>query len=262
MPLTRSFPIETGVDLDFRPPSYVADWCVTAAAVQNIVGEERRERVHQRLAAGALRKPLARRLLTDRLRPSLREKLVALDPSRNISGEYLPPYDSGENEIARLVLGTTPRVVYSLRARTNVLAGQRTHFDKTTRRTGEDNKVYRLVGECGARFIIPSPWSDGLLSLRELVQLIDRVQAPHLYDIPMHLPFPEGLVWWRTRNENDGRALQRFVRVSSVVYPEIGAFYRQRLRWWVASSFSRSSERLQFVESLDHALEGWWLRGR
>ncbi len=37
--LFRSFPIETGVDLDFRPSSYVADWCATAAAVQNIVGE-------------------------------------------------------------------------------------------------------------------------------------------------------------------------------------------------------------------------------
>ena len=67
MPMTRSFPIETGVDLEFRPPSYVADWCVTAAVVQNIVGEERRERVHQRLAAGALRTTLSRRLLADRL---------------------------------------------------------------------------------------------------------------------------------------------------------------------------------------------------
>ena len=260
--LSRSFPIETGIDLDFRPSSYVADWCATAAAVQNIVGEERRERVHQRLAAGSLRAPMSERLLEDHLMGPLLDKVIALDPARNISGEYLPPYEPGENEIARLVLGTTPRLVYSLRAWTRMLPGTRPHFGKTTRRTGEDQKVYRLVGDGGVRFTIPSAFSVGLLSVRELIQLIDSVQAPHLDDVPTHLPFPEQVVWWRARNEHDGRELQRFVRVSSVVYPELGAFYRKRLRWWVAGRLSRPSEPVRFAESLDRAMEGWWRRGR
>lgn len=262
MSSTHSFPIETGVDLDLRPASYVADWCATAAAVQNIVGEQRRERVHQRLAAGGLRAPMPERLLADRLTVRLREKVVALDPARNISGEYLPPYEPGENEIARLVLGTTPRVVYSLRARTRMLPGKRPHFGKSTRRTGEDQKVYRLVGEGGVRFTMPSPFSVGVLSVRELIQLIDRVQAPQLDDVPTHLPFPEALVWWRAQHEHDGRALQRFVRVSSVVYPELGAFYRQRLRWWVARRLARPSEPVRLADTLDRAMEGWWRRGR
>ncbi len=258
--LSRSFPIETGIDLDFRPSSYVADWCATAVAVQNIVGEERRERVHQRLATGGLRAPMPERLLADHLAAPLRDKVVALDPARNITGEYLPPYEPGENEIARVVLGTTPRLVYSLRAWTRMLPGKRPHFGKTTRRTGEDHKVYRLVGEGGVRFTIPSPRSVGVLSVRELIQLIDRAQAPHLDDVPTHLPFPEALLWWRSRHEHDGRALQRFVRVSSVVYPELGAFYRQRLRWWVAGRLARPSECMRFADSLDRAMEGWWQR--
>ncbi|GAB1344536.1 hypothetical protein MASR1M101_36630 [Gemmatimonas sp.] len=73
--LSRSFPIETGVDLDFRPSSYIADWSATAAAVLNIVGDERRERVHQRMAAGARRAPILERLLADHAapRPSARD---------------------------------------------------------------------------------------------------------------------------------------------------------------------------------------------
>jgi hypothetical protein len=143
-----------------------------------------------------------------------------------------------------------------------MLPGNQPHFGKTTRRTGEHHKVYRLVGEGGVRFAIRSPFSVGLLTVRELVQLIDRVQAPHVNDVPKHLPFPEALVWWRAQNEHDGRALQRFVRVSSVVYPELGAFYRQRLRWWVAGRFARQSDPVRFADSLDRAMEGWWRRGR
>ena len=253
--LSRSFPIETGVDLDFRPSSYIADWSATAAAIQNIVGEERRERVHQRMAAGGLRALIPERLLADHLPLPMCEKLVALDPMRNVSGEYLPPYEPGENEIARIVLSTTPRLVFSLRVWTNMPPGKRPHFGKTTRRTGEDNKVYRLVGEGGVRFTIPSPRSVGILSMGELVQLIDRVQAAHLENFPVHLPFPEALVWWRSRHEHDGRTLQRFVRVSSVVYPEVGAFYRQRLRWWVASRLASHSGHLPCADALDLAME-------
>lgn len=262
MTMTRSFPIETGVDLEFRPASYIADWCTTAAIVQNIVGEERREQVHQRLAAGTLGRQLPDRLLTDRLHPRIRRTWVALDPARNISGEYLPPNELGENEIARIVLGTTPRLVYSLRVWTRMYPGQRPHFGRTTRRTGEDNKQYRLVDECGNHFVIPAPYSVGVLSLRELVELVDRLQAPHLEDVPKHLPFPERLVWWRAQHGHHAGPLQCFVQVSSVVYPELGAFYRERLRWWVASRLARSAERVQFSEPLDHALEGWWRRGR
>ena len=262
MSSTHSFPIETGVDLDFRPASYVADWCATAAAIQNVVGEERREQLHQRVAAGTLRCPVSARMLADHLHHRTRKAWVALDPARHISGEYLPRYERGENEIARIVVGTTPRLVYSLRAGTRMYPGKRPHFGQSTRRTGEDNKRYRLAGECGNAFEIPTPYSVGVLSLRELVALIDRVRAPHLDEVPTHLPFPERLVWWRAQREHHAGSLQRFVRVSSVVYPELGAFYRERLRWWVANRFAGSKGRMQYAEPLDMALEAWWRRGR
>lgn len=262
MPLAQSFPIEPGVDLDFRPDSYVADGCATAAAIQNVMGEERLEQLHQRMAVGTLRYAVSARMLADHLHHRTRMAWVALDPARHISGECLPRYERGENEIARIVVGTTPRLVYSLRAHTRMFSGKRPHFGQSTRRTGEDNRRYRLVGECGNAFEIPTPCSASVLSLRELVALIDRVRAPHLDEVPTHLPFPERLVWWRAQREHHAGALQRFVRVSSVVYPELGAFYRERLRWWVANRFACSKGRLQYAEALDMALEAWWRRGR
>jgi hypothetical protein len=218
--------------------------------------------VNQRLAAGALRPSTSSRLLEDQLLAEIRELFVALDPARNISGECLPPYEPGEIEIARIVLSTTPRLVYGLGARPRMVPGKRPHFGKTMRRTGEDHKVYRLVGEGGVQLTIPSSWSAGVMSVREVIQLIDRVQAPHLDELPSHLPSPETLLWWRSRNEHDSRALQLFVRVSSVVYPELGGFYRHRLRWWVANRLARRSEHLQFADPLDRAMERCWRGGR
>lgn len=260
--LATSFPIDTGVDLDFRPASYVADWCATAAVVQNIVGEERREVVHQRLAAGHEQSPLPPRLVADHLRPALRDAVVALDLARHISGEHLPPYEPGELEIARVVLATLPRLVYSLRVRRcarSEASGQ--SGDGSPFGTVSDT-AYRLVGECGTHLSTPAPRTLGVLSLRELVQLIDGVQASSLEDVPARLPFPERLVWWRSRNEHDAPALTKFVRVSSVVYPELGVFYRQRFRWWVARGAVGAAQRMRHVEPLDRALEGSWRRGR
>lgn len=257
MPLAQSFP--AGVDLDFRPASYVADWCATAAAVQNIVGEERREQVHQRIAAGVLCRPVSVRLLADHLHRRTRDAWVALDPARHVSGEYLPRYLSGENEIARVVLATTPRLVYSLRASTRFLADNDSLFGNCAK---EATTRFRVVDECGNDFVIPALKSVGVMSVREIVELIDSVQTPHLRDVPEHLPFPERLVWWRAQNEHHAGPLQHFVRARSVVYPQLGMFYRERIRWWVANHFASSHGRMQYADSLDRAVEAWWRLSR
>ena len=122
-----SFPIPVAVDLDFRPDTYVADWCALAALVQHVTGEARRAEVY-RAGFGSARwhgeqlidvppRPLTARLLADRLSPAERARYVAGDPVERVSGEYLPPYLPGELEIARLVLATRPMLVYSVRAR-------------------------------------------------------------------------------------------------------------------------------------------------
>jgi hypothetical protein len=260
--LTTSFPFDTGVELGFRPASYVADWCPTAAAVQNIVGEERREMVHQHLAAGPLRAPLPPSLLDDHLPPALREDWVALDPVRNSTGEYLPPCGPRAIEVARLALGTTPRLVFSLRACV---------VDPRSRGWGAPpppipwRRVFILVHERHnplqrTRFRLQSPEQFEPLSLGDLIRVIDSARDPRLGTVPAHLPFPEALVWWRSRNEHDPRALQRFVRVSSVVYPELGAFYRERLRWYVAGRLARRGDRVSYAPPLAQALEAAWRR--
>jgi hypothetical protein len=249
--IAASFPFDTGADLDFRPASYVADWCATAAVVQNIVGEQRREVVHQRLAAGTLRPPLDRRLLADRLTPSVRAALVASDPLLFVSGEGLPRYRGGEMEIARLVLATTPRLVFSLRAQAMAPAAD-------TPEPGGPVMRYRLVGEADARLPLASTQAAGTLALGDLVRLIDSADTTSLIDAPRHIPAPERLLYWRWQTECDVRALPRFVRVSSVVYPELGAFYRERLRWWVTRHLAGPGDAVPFAPPLAQALEAAW----
>jgi hypothetical protein len=241
--------VHTGVNLGYRPPHHVADWCPTAAIVQDIVGEARREWVHQRLAAGALRTPVDRRLLASHLTPALRERLVARDPARLIAGEYLPPYRRGEHEVARVVVHTLPRIVYSVRARTV--------FDS---REGLPMSEYRVVGEGDTTFVGPELRVAGTLPLYALIAFLDASRPAALqHERPRLLALPELLVL--SRDPALARELQRFVRVESVVYPELQCYYRERLRRWVAAEFGRRDESTQFAAPLAEAMEQAWRPG-
>lgn len=236
----------TGVNMGYRPPHYVADWCPTAAIVQDIVGDARREWVHQRLAAGPLRPPVDRRLLASHLTPALRERVVARDPARLVAGEYLPPYLPGEHEVARVVVRTLPRIVYSVRARLVPNAN------------GEGCVTEcRILGESDEPFVVPVVGGTGTLPMHALVAFIDTSRPAHLRDErPRFLPLPELLALWR--NPAPAGELQRFVRVESLVYPELGRLYRERLRGWVASKFGHRDDTTQFAPPLALAMEGQW----
>jgi hypothetical protein len=248
-----------GVDLDYRPATYVADWCATAAVVQNIAGEVRREIVHLSLAAGALRAPMPAWFMADVLSPRRRDALVARDPVALAPGEYLPPCARGELEVARVVVATLPRLVYSLRA---VVARVTGAGSMNSQPLAEPVMQYRLVGDGGRAAQLQHEHSRGTLPLRDVVQLLDTARLPGLDDgpgaPPARWPLAERLLFWRWEREHDRAALRRFVRVSSAVYPQLSTYYRERLRQWMTTRLALRGERVTYAPPLDRALEMAW----
>jgi len=259
-----SFPIPVAVDLDFRPDTYVADWCALAALVQHVTGEARRAEVY-RAGFGSARwhgdqlidvppRPLTARLLADRLSPAERKRYVAGDPVERVSGEYLPPYLPGELEIARLVLATRPMLVYSVRARSVRSVG----VSPFTSRTFAELRHVRIVDEHGTTFTVPMNETQGTFTLRDLIRCIDGVRASHLSEHPPELPFPEAILREARALGVPAGELHDFVHVSSVVYPELRPFYRHRLAWWVQQHFETGPRSRYSRFSWADTVARWW----
>ncbi len=264
MPVTLNswFPIRTGVNLDFAPHSYVADWCAVAATMQNVTGEWRRARL---LAQRPTRGPVstwAHRLLRDTLPPAMRDAHVAADPLRRGSGEYLPPYLPGELEIARIVLGTNPALVFSLRARCDVPSRKNAHRSEVTDAAKTQRRALRMVDEHGTTFTLARSHWPGMFTLHQLIRLIDSVRACNLPDQPEHLPFPEALALEATLLDVPYAHLPDLVHISSVVYPELVTFYRARLRWWQRRHFKFVKARGKSRAFPSDLLTQWWRESR
>ena len=101
------------LDLDFRPASYFVRRDVTSAIVQRIKGDRWRAMVRGALREGREVDP---DLWQEGAPRGLQGRLERLDP-RWMRGEYLPDYEAGEVEIARIVLASGTLDVYSVRAR-------------------------------------------------------------------------------------------------------------------------------------------------
>ena len=141
-----------GFDLEFPPASYFVRRDVTSAIVQQVKGDRRRAMVRNALGDGREVAPELRGAEAPR---DLQERLERLNP-RWMGGEYLPECEEGEDEIARLILASATRDVYSVRA------GSIT----------EDFR-YRVVDEYDTDWCLTRETSRSPLSVRELVELID-----------------------------------------------------------------------------------------
>jgi len=216
-----------GIDLDFRPTSYCADASPVAAIVQNIAGENRRTVVAGALvtpdAAGA--GPIPDAFLADLVPDDLRAGLGRHHPTW-LGGEYLPHYDVGEFEIARLVLRSTTQDVFSLRAR---------------RRTPHAPYRYRMVDEYESTFDLPRRTSTRPLTLRQVIALIDGITSDNVDTRGQ--PFPEGFVWWQLHEYGETpEEAAGFVRVRSEVYPQMEAYYEERLVEWARGERGEGEE--------------------
>jgi len=154
MPTTAA---TTAFDLGFRPDSYWEPADAETAILSGITGQLRREMVRDfiRGEAPAALGEISDHYLADTLSEADRASLGRINP-RFMGGEYLPPYLKGEVEIARIVLQSVTMDVYSIRAR---------------RRRGPIR--YRMVDEYQTEFALGRKSSQGPLTLRQLIWLIE-----------------------------------------------------------------------------------------
>jgi hypothetical protein len=195
-------------------------------------------------------------MLEDRLPRARREAVVARDPMRNSCGEYLPHYRRGEMEIARIVVATTPRVIYSVRGRVIDRRGR-------GRYSGEawdwpQRVSHRVVDEHGSRFVLSHGEVPELMSLYDVILTIDGLTAPHLACEDARLPFPEQLLLKGILEHWGSAPPHRLVQISSLVYPQLGVFYRTRLNWWVATHMTSYRYQMRQAARLAAAVESWW----
>lgn len=176
---------------NWRPETYENP---SLAKICNIFGTERRRMAWEHFEKGGT--PPPEFVYEERLGPHDRGMWTRLSLA-NWGGEFLPPMKAREIEIARVELLSATRDVYSIRARS---------FRGRVR--------YRVVDENDGEFILPFDRSNGPLSVRELVRLLEETRFDG-YDEP-------GLVrpFWDQQVEcgDEPEEAVRFATVESVLY--------------------------------------------
>ena len=191
----------------FRPASYFNDLDAETLIVTSILGEERRKDVQRRLASGGIDLDLHGEWLTDsKLDDSMRRTIGGFHPAF-MGGEYLPSIGQQEIEIARIVLASTTQDVISIRAR----------------RTPKFI-AYRVVDEYETGFVLYKRRTAKPLTLRELIEIINRTNRDDLDDVDC-----DGLVFsvlaMNLDADPDPESMRGFVSVKSAFYPELGRYF-------------------------------------
>jgi hypothetical protein len=224
-------------NLDYRPESY---WDDPRAAYANVKGEVRRRKIQQAELLGQL-ESLPPLIFADDLPEEIRHWQSSIAHELT-AGEYLPDYQPGEIEIARVLLRSVNADVIAVRACAVVHAGQR-------------RIRYCIVDEdgCGPRYEPGIAESAEPLTFGELIHLLDRTK---LYDGKHFIGY--GLVTWfrdwtfcpgappdlyidkeraelnpRLKPKGDPASFKDYTSVSSMFYPELGAWYAEVADEWL-----------------------------
>jgi hypothetical protein len=231
-----SDPTSGGFDLDFRPSSYADHRDATSAILQNVKGELRREMVRDVLRAEGEKREdydkllgeLDPRLYSETADESFRDPMERIDP-RWMGGEYLPEYEDGEVEIARLVLDSVTRDVYSVRAR-----------------PVSDGFRHRIVDEYDTDWYLTRETSRHPLSLRELIDLIDHATfSDNEWD-----DLTDALRDDSCRDGGDPAGEVDFVAVTSELYPELARYYEAKAAAWLERRRAADRERVVDIGDL------------
>jgi hypothetical protein len=181
-----------GIDYGFRPESY---WNITDplhAILVNVQGTVRREMICDYWKAGRIEE-LADAHLLDVLDEATRIRLGRIHPDF-MGGEYLPAYEPGQVEIARIEMKSATGDVISIRAKKK-----------------ESWILYSVFDEYETEYIITADHSQKPATLLELIALIEGA-----------------------RDSEGGTLIKyqfgaEFTRVRSIFYPQLSAHYEQRL---------------------------------
>jgi hypothetical protein len=129
-----------------------------------------------------------------------------------MGGEYLPDYDAGEVEIARIVLASVTRDVYSVRALW----------------VGEELR-HRLVDEYETDWHLTREASARPLSMGELIELIDRAT----FSGNSWEDLTDALRDGARGDDGDPADSANFVSVTSELYPQLGCYYAAKAVAWL-----------------------------
>ena len=209
-------PDKSRYDLDYRPNSYFAPDNPDLVALSRICGTARRAEVERAVANGG-------RVLEDSLRPLLdddeRTIAASIHPSL-MGGEYLPDFVPGEVEIVRIDLASVMSDAISVRAR-----------------PGSDRIRYRIIDEYmeeDCEYRLAQKTSRKPLTLGQLVRLLGESEYVHCGKA-----WAGGIVNYAkehnfacNRRLGNLEELRRFVRVSSVYYPQLESWYDDVAEEW------------------------------
>jgi hypothetical protein len=194
-----------------RPASYWGLLAEVEEIILRIPGTERRsiaKRILDTAGFEGLRGWLAKEELSEAERTAWGRIHPAL-----MGGEFLPPIEAAEVEIARIAIASTTGDVISVRA---------THE--------ADGIRYSIVDEYETEFTPTIERSKQPLSLRELIELIDGSSRGE-DDAGVVLP----ILAMNYEYSDDPETLTSFISVSSAYYPGLGAFYDERIDEWLGA---------------------------
>lgn len=193
-------PDPTAFDLAFQPRSYWGPASLQDHFGARVTGEVRRQGIMADAAADqAITEPLS-------IDDPERSRRAAIHPML-MGGEYMPPLETDEVEIARIVFQSTMLDVISIRARR--------HASSITYRIVDEELFWEYA--CSPEST-PQP-----LTLGQLIELMEKA-------------LPGGMInaFREQVYHSDPREVFSFARVSSVFYPPLEAWFDQCNEEWLA----------------------------
>ena len=208
-----------GIDYEQRPSSYWEDETLEQAILKNIKGDFRREEIRKAIAAGTL-DAIPEEILKETLSENVRRFTGRIHP-RFMGGEYLPDFEAGEVEIARIALESTTSDVISIRAR----------------RTAKGTILYRVADEYEGEFHLSRKRSKRPMSLREMIAFLERTEL-------------DGVTGGLMLGYNDMNAdamgeresLRHFTRISSEFYPQLFEHCEHVFQEWAEEASAPDEE--------------------
>ena len=199
-----------GFDYGYRPAWYFSNLDSKTVVLASILGEERRRDVEERLASGDFDPTVWGEWLTEsKLDDDIRTMFGDAHPGL-MGGEYLPPLEDGQIEIARIVYASVTQDVTSIRAR----------------RCGKRIR-YAIVDENEYVYTASRLSSTKPLTLGQLIRLINRSHPAEEdgFDNGLVFSFLENIIAYG----GDADSMRHFIRVESAFYPELGRCYEEAI---------------------------------
>jgi len=200
------------IDYSYQPKSYWDEDNVLQTILRDVKGAERRKMIKAYYEDGNFQE-LDGVFMQSSLTNDERKYLGAIHPMF-MGGEYLPDYNPGETEIARVTLKSTTQDVISIRAKK------------------EDGLLhYSLADEYDEHesYLWPNS-SKKPFTLKELIEFLDNSTQEIGYQGGLSLSYNN----YNAEGGLDRESLEEFTTISSEIYPQLEEHYQHVFRDWVA----------------------------